>query len=863
MATESPIRMMVPRGKWSSHPGSVTYQSSSGNVVMDENGLPVGSQYRNPRFYAPNRSGSAPPSMEGSLAALENLMHNSLNPNLQQPVSSASEERLLDDAGSTSNNQRSSFLDGSRGILPTHREESEDDSSPQHAYNDWTEGNSPMWSEQDVSSSVSGHKSFVDQTQGPNADSNSLPDQSISAPNLAASSISVNDTTSSQEASASRSMSHVRIEGLKDDQSSLNCHLENEALGTDNSEIANVQSRIRALRISPPTNLEIQSRQEERQPFQENFVKHPNQPNTIFPFHNLMHQVASQGMTSAYIDMSQVSHLGKLPAAEMQPLFQPSTPTTYAASPAYLPPANPYYSGMQPPGVMYSPPYGIGGYNVNPMLFPPYLSGYPPHSAVPFNFNSASIPQYSPLALSSGFVHDQGNAFNSQTRPDFSGAASDHRSQNQATGRTANVNQRRGAVASPNYFRSSTNMGVLQIQTSPLPSPVVPSSPIGGNFPFGRSETCFPHDSSRNAGFYAGWPGQRGYETLNCTKTYSFLEELKSGKGRRHEISDIAGHHGSRFIQQKLENCSAMEKASVFKEVLPHATKLMTDVFGNYVIQKLFEYGTSEQRKELANQMQGEILSLSLQMYGCRVIQKALEVIELEQKAELVHELDGHVLRCVRDQNGNHVIQKCIESIPLEKVDFVISAFHGHVANLSMHPYGCRVIQRVLERCKDGSQSQFIIDEILESVCILAQNQYGNYVTQHVLERGKSEERIQIIKKLAGQVVQMSQHKFASNVVEKCLEYGDTEGQEFLIQEIIGMDETNDSLLVMMKDQYANYVVQKILDLCTDSQRDLLKERIKIHLNALRKYTYGKHIVTRFEQLFAEDFPASVLKTAE
>jgi len=45
--------------------------------------------------------------------------------------------------------------------------------------------------------------------------------------------------------------------------------------------------------------------------------------------------------------------------------------------------------------------------------------------------------------------------------------------------------------------------------------------------------------------------------------------------------------HGSRFIQQKLESCSVEDKASVFKEVLPHASKLMTDVFGNYVIQKV------------------------------------------------------------------------------------------------------------------------------------------------------------------------------------------------------------------------------------------------------------------------------------
>ncbi|KAF3962250.1 hypothetical protein CMV_013219 [Castanea mollissima] len=63
--------------------------------------------------------------------------------------------------------------------------------------------------------------------------------------------------------------------------------------------------------------------------------------------------------------------------------------------------------------------------------------------------------------------------------------------------------------------------------------------------------------------------------------------------------------HGSRFIQQKLEYCSGEDKASVFKEVLPHASKLMTDVFGNYVIEKFFEHGSLEQRKELADQLAG------------------------------------------------------------------------------------------------------------------------------------------------------------------------------------------------------------------------------------------------------------------
>ncbi|GKV26730.1 hypothetical protein SLEP1_g35977 [Rubroshorea leprosula] len=412
------------------------------------------------------------------------------------------------------------------------------------------------------------------------------------------------------------------------------------------------------------------------------------------------------------------------------------------------------------------------------------------------------------------------------------------------------------------YYGVPQSMGVVaQFPTSALSSPVLPSSPVGGMSHLSRrNEMRFPQGSGRNAGLNSGWQGQRGVNNFNDSKRPSFLEELKSSNARKFELSDISGRivefsvdqHGSRFIQQKLEHCSVEEKESVFKEVIPHASRLMTDVFGNYVIQKFFEHGSPQQRKELADQLVGDMLSLSLQMYGCRVIQKALEVIEVDQKTELVHELDGHVIVCVHDQNGNHVIQKCIECVPVEKIGFIISAFRDQVATLSTHPYGCRVIQRVLEHCSDGLQSQCIVDEILDAACGLSQDQYGNYVIQHVLARGKPYERSHIINKLTGKIVQMSQHKYASNVVEKCLEYGDNAEREFLIGEIIGGPDKNDNLLTMMKDQFANYVVQKILDVSSDRQREVLLNCVRVNLHALKKYTYGKHMAARFEQLSDE-----------
>lgn len=52
-----------------------------------------------------------------------------------------------------------------------------------------------------------------------------------------------------------------------------------------------------------------------------------------------------------------------------------------------------------------------------------------------------------------------------------------------------------------------------------------------------------------------------------------------------------------------------------------------------------------------------------------------------------------------------------------------------------------------------------------------------------------------------------------------------------------------------MKDPFGNYVVQKVLETCDDRSLELILSRIKVHLNALKRYTYGKHIVSRVEKL--------------
>lgn len=125
--------------------------------------------------------------------------------------------------------------------------------------------------------------------------------------------------------------------------------------------------------------------------------------------------------------------------------------------------------------------------------------------------------------------------------------------------------------------------------------------------------------------------------------------------------------------------------------------------------------------------------------------------------------------------------------------------------------------------------------------------------SQHVLEHGSQEDKSRIINSLRGRVATLSEHKFASNVMEKAIANATPAERSALINEVLVSADGTDSgpggvLVDMMKDQFANYVVQRMLELADKQQRNSLITRIRPLVGTLRKYNYGKHIITKLEK---------------
>ena len=143
-----------------------------------------------------------------------------------------------------------------------------------------------------------------------------------------------------------------------------------------------------------------------------------------------------------------------------------------------------------------------------------------------------------------------------------------------------------------------------------------------------------------------------------------------------------------------------------------------------------------------------------------------------------------------------------------------------------------------------------MLTEINKYIIELCQDQYGNYVIQHVLETRIGKNCSEIFEALKGKIFEMSIHKFASNVIEKCLHFGNKEQRDNIIDEILLIDDSvHNSLLGLVKDKFGNYVVQKMIEYSDQEKKEVIIKRI-ISSQALKKRDgFSKHVINFIEKM--------------
>ncbi|XP_072989868.1 putative pumilio homolog 7, chloroplastic isoform X2 [Typha latifolia] len=298
--------------------------------------------------------------------------------------------------------------------------------------------------------------------------------------------------------------------------------------------------------------------------------------------------------------------------------------------------------------------------------------------------------------------------------------------------------------------------------------------------------------------------------------------------------------------RRKFDEGKPQELEKIFNKIIDHVGELMVSPFGNYLMQKLLDICTEEQRMRIICTLTkdpAELIRISLDNHGTRAVQKLIETLKTdEQIALVISALEPGFFYLVKSSNGNHVIQRCLQYLSPEDNKFIFDAAIMYCFGIATHRHGCCVLQRCIDyssgKCRDS-----IVAAIYAKGLSLAQDAYGNYVIQYILNRKEPVATASLASQFQGRYVSLSTQKFSSNVVEKCLKVFGNGRRAGIIYELLEVPHFER----LLQDPFANYVILSALENSKGSLHDALVESIRPHAAALRDNIYCKRIFSKIE----------------
>tara|TARA_B110001452_G_scaffold3311_1_gene2945 strand:- start:371 stop:1213 length:843 start_codon:yes stop_codon:yes gene_type:complete len=171
--------------------------------------------------------------------------------------------------------------------------------------------------------------------------------------------------------------------------------------------------------------------------------------------------------------------------------------------------------------------------------------------------------------------------------------------------------------------------------------------------------------------------------------------------------------NGCRFLQDQLDLRAKLHIDLIFEAVLSAVVHLAMDPFGNYLIQKLLQYGVTAQRTRLVRAAAPNIIEIALNVHGTRAVQKMVEVADADEQADaIVGAIEQRAMELVQDMNGNHVVQRVLAVMGPQRSAFVYDLAQRECLAVSMHRHGCCVMQRCLDHANSATRNA-IIEQVL------------------------------------------------------------------------------------------------------------------------------------------------------
>ncbi|XP_022768690.1 putative pumilio homolog 8, chloroplastic [Durio zibethinus] len=335
-------------------------------------------------------------------------------------------------------------------------------------------------------------------------------------------------------------------------------------------------------------------------------------------------------------------------------------------------------------------------------------------------------------------------------------------------------------------------------------------------------------------------------QTNNCFRRHHWLQEplnfLSLSDLRGRFVSLAKDQYSCRFLQRVIGGASKEEIDMIFMEIIHHVGELMLDPFANYVVQKVVDVCSEEQRSQILLMVVKDgfqLVNICLNVHGTRAVQKLLEKLTTQQQISLVMSaLSPGAVALTKDMNGHHVIQYCLKNFSYEDNKYLLNEVADNCYQIATDKSGCFALQQSVDHSK-GEARALLVREIMANALHLAEDQYGNYVVQHILGLKEPQITESLLRQLEGNFASLSWNRYGSNVVEKCLVESGEQQSTRIIMELL----SSPIVSMLLVDPFGNYVMQTALSVSKGFVYHALLNLVRVNSPMMRSHNYGKWVL--------------------
>ena len=232
------------------------------------------------------------------------------------------------------------------------------------------------------------------------------------------------------------------------------------------------------------------------------------------------------------------------------------------------------------------------------------------------------------------------------------------------------------------------------------------------------------------------------------------------------------------------------------------------------------------------------ISAVGTNQYGTKVLQTLISYLGNEKNLLFfIEKTLPHLVTLINDLNGVHIVQKLI-NLKSKHIQLIYDNIFQNIKLIAVTREGINFLKRLLV-ILDNNNLTSLINSINNNLDDIITNQYGNFIIQEIILNKNLSLKYPIMDTIIKNVVNFSNQKFSSNIIEKCI--GIDETKEKVIDEIL----KNDNFEKMLLNEYGNYVIQKALDKSDLNRQQIMLNSVVPLIMKLQNLPFGPKLLSK------------------